>query len=91
MSPAVHREKASYLNDSILYELFPFFVSALDQQSAISESLQQVIVLIGTSHSRASLTEDMSLARMTAARSSSLVVVSLLSGATLVLEATNLV
>ena len=91
MYPVFHREEPLNFSDSVLYKLFPFFVTPLIQQSATSESFQQVIFLIGTSRSRATLTAEMSLASMTAARSSSLGIVSLLSGATLVLEATNLV
>ena len=61
----------------------------LIQQSATSESLQQVIFLTRTSHFRAPSTAVTNLASMTAAKSSNLGIVRLLSGATLVLDATN--
>ena len=62
----------------------------LIQQSATSESLQQVIFLIGISHFRAPSTALTNLASMTAAKSSNLGIVWLLSGATLVLDVTKL-
>ena len=58
----------------------------LIQQSATSESFQQVIFLIGISHFRAPSTALANLATMTAAGSSNLGIVWLLSGATLVTD-----
>ena len=63
----------------------------LIQQSATSESLQHVIFLMGISHFRAPSMAVNSLVSMTAAKSSNLGIVWLLSGVSLVLDATNFI
>ena len=64
--------------------------SPLIQNNVTLESVQQVMFVIVTSSSKASLTCVISLASIKAARSSSLGIVSSFTGATLDLEATNL-
>ena len=61
----------------------------LIQQSASSESLQHGIFLMGTSHFRAMAVNNLVI--MTAAKSSNLGIVWLLSGVSLVLDATNFI
>ena len=63
----------------------------LIQQSASSESHQHGIFLMGTSHFRAPSMAVNSLVIMTAAKSSNLGIVWLLSGVSLVLDATNFI
>lgn len=91
MSPEIHREKSFVLSDSVLYKLLPFFVSTFDPTESNLSVTPTGNFLMGTSRSRDELTVEISLASITAARSSSLGIVSLLNGATLVLDTTNLV